>query len=289
MTDISPINVPADIRQVESVLLQYRNDICIYTEDKEDDKEFYVKLFDKLLSGTNVKVRDIYPLGNKITVIKKCQEDKSQNPKIYIVDGDIFLQFKQYPPVENLFRLDSYCIENYVVEKNSVEKLAYDLTGTKSMKVIKDEVNYTERTKQISKPLIELFFMLSVQAELTEKFEIKNIEQFLDKESGGLNTDKIQNRISEIKSALQKTGFSDAVIDERLCSRREKFAVSEDTFLKIVSGKDWIIPFWKKVITKTAGGKLKLRKETWKFKLVDFCSLDRLENLKQKIITTVKA
>ena len=66
-------------------------------------------------------------------------------------------------------------------------------------------------------------------------------------------------------------------------------AVSEDTFLKIVSGKDWIIPFWKKVITKTAGGKLKLRKETWKFKLVDFCSLDRLENLKQKIITTVKA
>ena len=111
----------------------------------------------------------------------------------------------------------------------------------------------------------------------------------MDKESGGLNTDKIQNRISEIKSALQKTGFSDAVIDERLCSRREKFAVSEDTFFKIVSGKDWIIPFWKKVITKTAGGKLKLRKETWKFKLVDFCSLDRLENLKQKIITTVKA
>ena len=44
MTDISPINVPADIRQAESVLLQYRNDICIYTEDKEDDKEFYVKL-----------------------------------------------------------------------------------------------------------------------------------------------------------------------------------------------------------------------------------------------------
>lgn len=289
MTDISPINVPADIRQAESVLLQYRNDINIYTEDKEDDKEFYVKLFDKLLSGTNVKVRDIYPLGNKSTVIKKCQEDKSQNPKIYIVDGDIFLQFKQYPPVENLFRLDSYCIENYVVEKNSVEKLAYDLTGTKSMKVIKDEVNYTERTKQISKPLIELFFMLSVQAELTEKFEIKNIEQFLGKESGGLNTDKIQNRISEIKSALQKAGFSGTVIEEKLCSRREKFAVSEDTLLKIVSGKDWIIPFWKKVITKIADGKLKLRKETWKFKLVDFCSLTRLDNLKQKIITTVKA
>lgn len=289
MTDISPINVPADIRQVDSVFLQYRNDINIYTEDKEDDKEFYVKLFDKLLSGTNVKVRDIYPLGNKNTVIKKCQEDKSANPKIYIVDGDIFLQFKEYPPVENLFRLDSYCIENYVVEKDSVEQLAYDLTGTKSMKIIKDEVNYRERTKQIFKPLIELFFMLSIQAELTEKFEIKNIEQFLDKESGGLDEVKVRNRISEIKSVLQKAGFPETVINEKLSSRREKFAFSEDTFLKIVSGKDWIIPFWKKVITKIADGKLKLRKETWKFKLVDFCSLTRLDNLKQKIITTVKA
>ncbi|MBO7595635.1 MAG: DUF4435 domain-containing protein [Bacteroidales bacterium] len=288
MTDISPINVPADIRQVDSVFLQYRNDINIYTEDKEEDKEFYVKLFDKLLDGTDIRVRDIYPLGNKSTVIKKCTEDHSPHPKIYIVDGDIFLQFKKYAPVDNLFRLDSYCIENYVVDKNSVEKLAYDLTGTKPLKTIKSEVNYDARTKRIAEPLVMLFFMISIQAELTEKFEIKNIEAFMDKSTCELDCAKIEKTISEITSAIKKTGVSETEINSKMSQRLSDFGISEKTLQTIVSGKDWIIPYWRKVITKISGGKLRLKKETWKFKLVDFCSLARLDNLKNEIIRTTK-
>ena len=290
MTDISPINVPADIRQAESVLLQYRNDICIYTEDKDADKEFYVKVFDRLLSGTNVRVRDIYPLGNKSTVIKKCQEDKSPNPKIYIVDGDIYLQFVDYTPIDNLYRLDAYCIENYVVDKKSVEKLAYDLDGTKPMKTIQNELKYDERTKQIAQPLIDLFFMLSIQAELTEKTEIKNVEQFLDKTSGDLNIVKIQKWITDISNAIQKAGHSQDVITEKLASRHAKFGYSANTLLKIVSGKDWIVPFWRKAIMKVIGSGLeKRKKEFWKFYLVNDCSLNRLDNLKHAIIKAVKS
>lgn len=287
MTDISPINVPADIRQVDSVFLQYRNDINIYTEDKDEDKEFYVKLFHKLLDGTGIRVRDIFPLGNKSIVIQKCKEDHSPFPKIYIVDGDIFLQFKEYAPMENLFRLDSYCIENYVVDKNSVEQLAYKLTGTKPMKAIKAEVDYDARTKNITEPLVTLFFMLSIQAELTEKFEIKNIEAYMDKTTGNLDCTKIEKRISEISSAIQKKGFSESDINAKMSQRLSKFGISEDSLLKIVSGKDWIIPYWKKVITKISGSKLG-KKEAWKFNLVDFCSLARLDSLKNEIIRITK-
>ena len=288
MTNISPINVPADVRQVEAVFMQYRNHITIYTEDKVEDRGFYVKLFNRLLDDTNIKVNDIYPLGNKNTVIKNCTEDHSPNPKIYIVDGDIFLQFKEYAPIENLFRLDSYCIENYIVDKNSVEKLTNDLTGgTKSEKTLEAEINYEARIKNITEPLVTLFFMLSIQAELTEKFEIKNVEAFMDKTTGELDRTKIEKRISEISATIQKVGFSESDINAKMSQRLSKFGISENTLLKIVSGKDWIIPYWKKVITKISGSKLG-KKEAWKYNLVDFCSLARLDSLKNEIIRIAK-
>lgn len=287
MTNISPINVPADIRQVDSVFLQYRNDITIYTEDKDEDKEFYVKLFNKLLDGADIRVRDIIPLGNKNTVIQKCKEDHSPFPKIYIVDGDIFLQYQEDTPVENLFRLDSYCIENYVVDKNSVEKLAYTLTGTKPMKTIKAEVDYDARTKNLTKPLVRLFFMFSIQMELTGQFKCNNVEEFMVKTTGELDRAKIENHISGISSAIQKFGFSESDINAKMSQRDSKFGMSENTLLKIVSGKDWIIPYWKKVITKISGSKLG-KKEAWKFNFVDNCSLARLDNLKNEIIRIAK-
>ena len=286
MTDISPINIPADIRQTESVFFQYKNDINIYTEDKDEDREFYEKLFKRLLNGTNIRINNIYPLGNKSNVIKKCKEDKSPNPKIYIVDGDIYLQFKQYPEIENLFRLGAYCIENYVIDQISVESTAYDLTGVKSKQQINAEANYSARMSKLEKPLTELFFMLSIQAELTEKFDIKNVEQFLNRQSE-LDAAKIQKEISAINSAIIKSGFSQDIINEKMSQRIKKFGYSPSTLLTIVSGKDYLIPYWKKIITRIAGGKLQLRKEAWKFKLVDYCDLSRLTSLKQAIVKTI--
>lgn len=36
-----------------SVFKEYRNTINIYTEDTEDDKEFYLQLYQRLLDGTS--------------------------------------------------------------------------------------------------------------------------------------------------------------------------------------------------------------------------------------------
>lgn len=40
-----------------SVFKEYRNTINIYTEDTEDDKEFYLQLYQRLLNGTSCITR----------------------------------------------------------------------------------------------------------------------------------------------------------------------------------------------------------------------------------------
>ena len=115
-----------ETRLAASVFKEYRNVIDIYTEDCEKDKEFYIKLLKKLLSNTGIVVNDIHPLGCRRTVIECCQNDTdTRRKKLYIVDGDIYLQYKDKEIIPNLFVLDAYCIENYVVCEKSICYVAY--------------------------------------------------------------------------------------------------------------------------------------------------------------------
>ena len=100
-----------EVKQVAAVFKEYRNSIDIYTEDKEEDKAFYVTLLQRLTQNTDIKINDIHPLGCKADVINACKSDDDRRRHcLYIVDGDIYLQYKTEEPVDNLYRLDSYCI-----------------------------------------------------------------------------------------------------------------------------------------------------------------------------------
>lgn len=108
----------------------YRNEIDIYTEDKKTDKEFYKALLSRLVEG-KVKINDITPLGCKANVLKAYDDQlkTSNRKKIFIVDGDLDLIIGTNRKSENnLVVLDSYCIENYIVdERASLELLYYSI------------------------------------------------------------------------------------------------------------------------------------------------------------------
>ena len=305
MTDFSPINVPDEISQVESVFVGYRNNISIYTEDEDKDREFYIKLFKRLLNGTSIVINDVHPLTNKDNVIKMCKKDNSTDPKIYIVDGDIFLQFEQYDPIENLFRLDAYCIENYVLDCNSVEMVTFDLLGgIKKMTDVRSYVKYEERMKHLEKSLIDLFYMFSIQAELDkQEYEMRHtsngvnesfddISYFLKKNTLELDVDTISTKIDAILSNLLNKGFTQEIINEKLLQRKNKYGYSLKTLLTIVSGKDFLIPYWIKVLNYILNTNKVGRmwgKEFWKYQLAGYCDLSRLTPLKEAIIKAVES
>ena len=133
----------AEQEQVASLFTAYRNEIDIYTEDEEKDKAFYRKLFSRLLNGSNIQISDVYPLGSSQDVIDACQRDNdTSRKKIYIVDGDIFIMFSPKPSMQNLFVLDSYCMENMVIDEKAICTTLCNRIGTMEFDDLKRAYNY---------------------------------------------------------------------------------------------------------------------------------------------------
>ena len=281
----SVINEPVQTRQLHAIFQQYRNDIDIYTEDKDSDKVFYVKLFKKLLEGTDIRVNDIHQLGCKNLVKEACNNDTDNSRKrLYIVDGDIFIQYEEQQEVPHLFVLESYCIENYVIDEVSVCRTAERFEGRRTFDEIKQLLNYDLLIEQIKVPLIDLFHCISIQSEFNRKFRIYHIGDFINSDID-IDINKIRNKIEETKDSLIRNGkITEEQYEETLQKREANFPYSKETLLKIVSGKNYLIPFFHKRINKCLSCNIQLPRESWKSNMVEFCNLSRLENLKNAII-----
>lgn len=275
--------------QAATVFKEYRNTIDIYTEDCDKDKEFYIRLLQRLLCDTGIVINDIHPLGCRRTVIDCCQKDNdTRRKKLYIVDGDIYLQYKDKEIIPNLFVLDAYCIENYVICEESICHVAYLLHARESYDTIRSILQIPQELNTIAQLLIKLFFYYSIQIELFGQYELRTIEAFMDKTSKCINNTLIESRIDEIITGLEKHGFTKEMINELYQQRERKFPYNIDTLLQIVSGKDYLIPYLRYCFDRKLKLNIKIPKETWKFNLVDNADLTRLISLRDAVVDAVK-
>ena len=275
-----------EVRQTAAVFTEYRNTIDIYTEDCEKDKQFYVKLMNRLLADTGIIISDIHPLGCRREVIECCKNDTDERRRrIYIVDGDIYLQYKEKENMEHLYVLDAYCIENYMICEDAICNVAYIFHARDSYERVKNILNIPQALNDIAEPLINLFFYYSIQMECYGQFCRMNIDPFIDKSIKQIDSSKIEKRIAEIRKGLINYGIPEEKLDDLFKKRKAKYPYNIDTLLKIVSGKDFLIPYFKYHIDRNLNCALRLPKETWKFNLVDKCDITKLEPLKQAILS----
>lgn len=126
-----------------STLFQEKNDIDIYIEDTAFG---YEKLFTLLLSRVfegEYRVNKIFPLGSRDQVIKKCQNESSNRPYLYIVDGDLFLLIGDtIKTKKGLYRLPFYCIENILCDGNAITEVLDEEEPTKSIQDIENSFDY---------------------------------------------------------------------------------------------------------------------------------------------------
>ena len=279
------IEFSTEVRQAATVFTQYRNTIDIYTEDKEEDKIFYVSLLTRLLAGTDIHIKDVYPLGCRNTVISCCQKDTdAKRRKLYIVDGDIYLQFRDKEKYDGLYVLDAYCIENFMICEESLCYLAFRLDGRKPFEEVKQLLNIPQVLNSLVHPLTDLFFYYSIQMELYGQYEILHIDAYLDDKRENIDNTKIENKIADIRSGLKSYGKEDNEIDLLLEQRKERFPYNLETLLTVVSAKNYIIPYFRHLINKKMEYNIRIPNESWKFNLVDKYEIERLNCLKEEII-----
>ena len=167
-------------KRLYSKFFSYRNDVDIYTEDEQKDKEFYNKLFSRLLNGSDIKINDITPLGCKQNVITRCKEEpESDRKKIFIVDGDIDLIFDNNEKgIKNLFVLDAYCIENLIIDERASTEFLYLNLGIESKENVNKALNFEKWINYNSEALIDLFLHFSISKEIGQNFILYNANRF---------------------------------------------------------------------------------------------------------------
>ena len=268
--------------QVASIFTAYRNDIDIYTEDENKDKPFYKKLFIRLLKDSGINIHDVYPLGSSDDVIEACQKDNDvTRKKIYIVDGDIYLMFNPKQVIPNLFVLDAYCMENLVIDEESVCNALCNFHGEKEYDEIKVLFQFDSLIQQHQDALITLFYYKALDQKYRGYFNLYSLSAYYDK-NFNLDLSKIELEQNLIKNNLISEGkITESEFERELSLLERMFPKNADSFLKIISGKDYLIHMISCHAKKTLNHKTGHSKEAWKYNFAQFCKLD----LKTAIIT----
>lgn len=228
-----------------SVFKEYRNTINIYTEDTEDDKEFYLQLYQRLLDGTSCIINDVTPLGDCDAVVREC--NKGNDPRgLYIIDGDIYLIYQPKSSSQNLYVHNAYCIENLIIDKEAYVSMVHDVICKKSMSKYRELLDVDNMFNGIIVPLIDLFLHYALEKKYRKAFTLKSIYCFCDQTKiPAIKVDLIVKEIEKIKKELVPNYISDIQYNEELEKLKALFPYSEETLLKIVSGKDYLLPFMK--------------------------------------------
>lgn len=268
---------------------KFRNDIDIYTEDKIADKEFYRVFFNRINAGT-IKINDVTPLGSKTLVLSKYNEfiaKKSSRKKVFIIDGDLDLITNTNPPQDDyLYIHNVYCVENYLIDEDAIVELIYYNDGEKSKEEIKQILGFDDWINSIS-CLCQLFFYCAILKAYGGGPEIKHATSFLKNNAGSAEYDEqkcLAYRDEIIGKCILKIGEQEKDPEKVLAEFYNKLSamwpISRDTLLKVVSGKDYLLPLVQFKINSLVNKNSCIPNKGLKLFLVNKCDVSSLDNLK---------
>lgn len=272
----------------------YRNEFDIFTEDRVADKEFYKSIFKRLFQD-KVKINDVTPLGCKANVLSayENQPEKVRRKQFYIIDGDLDLVIGTNRKSErNLIVLDSYCIENYIINENGAVELIYLSCGNVSKEEVKNRLDYEKWLGNNAKPLVDLFLHFAILKKHGGGPRLRNANEFLKHQQKETIIDQsaVEFYTAEIKKEIIKIladkGYQDpnGEYDEEIKNYRKSWNYDTDSLLKIVSGKNYLLPILQHRVSYCIGkGKMLIRNDSLKLFLANNSDLSRLNFLTEII------
>lgn len=282
------------VRAVVPQFKAYRNSIDVYTEDKASDSTFYRKLFARILDGTGIRIEDVYPLGDCDNVRRQCKAaslnyNQWKRPRLYMIDGDIYLMYSPKTQLPHMYILDTYCIENKLICEDALASAISCILATIEPDDVKKIIQFNGMFTPLVLPIMSLYYHMVLSKEQIGVFRLHNIEYFYDFSKNKLKCSEIQSYIKDVKSNVaSSTGMNSVELDSKIEDIRMRIQPTLTNFLKYVSGKDYLLPF----AIKSAVSKLKrnnhlslqLPKDSWKHHLAVFCDLSMFQDLKDAIL-----
>jgi len=223
-------------------LFQPLQDIDIFVED-ENDEVFYKKLFN-VICGESIKVARVVSLGGRSNVIQNAMSfDHGNRRAIFIIDGDLeWVSGESAPSVRGLYRLNGYCIENFLFCENAIARVISE-DAVIDEDTAKRKIDYKSWVDSISHPMLCLFASFVTVRHFTPSAPtVSQGAGTLCERSGKTKLDvtKVQNAVKASLSLAEQNSDRKSVgqFYKHTLSRLEKIPKP----LHCISGKDYLMP-----------------------------------------------
>lgn len=233
------------------------NDIDVFVEDTaSESKKVYVEILSRVL-GENVLISQVFPIGSKPTVVKRCKADQGARgkPAIYIVDGDYECVDDRTEEVPRLYRLKRYCIENYLIDPPAVVDVMSDDSIDDDVVSIAGKLQLDQWLDRLAPSLsaIVVAQMASNKKQCgmpTVRIELNRVQgEFRDH----IDPAKSSSLVDEYRQALDAR-WGAGTFDNMTAAFRAALALTdEQIFLRHMSGKALLMPLLRSRLKRRLG------------------------------------
>jgi len=220
------------------------NDIEVFVEDSACPNMWVKLLRNFLPDGT--KLNSVNILGSRKNVLAACRADQQDDnrKKIYIIDADLDIILKAPKPrLKYLYRLKSYCSENYLINEDSLTEVSTYFDTECSAAVAQMKLGYEDWFVQNGALLEKLFAYYAAASVLAPGTKTVSFSVYKLQEEGGnefnLCPRKVNQRIFEVTRILLAAAPKGEVRSVlSACSD----VAGKATAMHSVSGKDYLLP-----------------------------------------------
>ena len=262
------------------VFYDHLNEIDIYVEDTTIGFEkIYLKIFSRVFDG-KYKIKKIFPLGGKSSVIQEFSDNKSMisKPTIYIVDGDLdILSGGGCKSEPGFYVFPFYCIENIIIDNASLIKIGDEEDVLKSEVEVDNALDFN-RWIDGNMLLLDLFveYALCKLLAPTVQTVAYSITKLTLSKMGDIDEEKVNERICSIRGAIIDAVGNDVYLQNknRIYSRLKS---NRNEYMQFISGKDYLFPLIHtrlRTITKTKSSKINIQQ-----RLARICDISHLNKV----------
>lgn len=262
----------------QDIFYQQFNDVNFYVEDVDQENLYYAIL--KTIFP-DIKFNKIFPLNGKKNVIESANENKNNKNKIFIVDLDFDEILGKKKIIANLFYLERYSIENYLLDKESIFEMMKEKNPKLKDNEIERKINFKSIFQECHNTLKSLasFFLIIQQHNINKKYFKLTIARDIDINNWKCIGKEYEQYQNDLKRLLKEK-------DGRLqlnaqVKKTSSHFCSIDLMVKNIPGK-YILNLFKYYLIKK-GLIIQMTDESFTYKLAKEINEKSLSFLKEKV------
>ena len=259
----------------QSVFYQQFNEIDFFVEDS-DQENLYFTILKRLFP--NITTAKIFPLGGKPMVITHAAAHAQNRKSVYIVDKDFTDLVANTRQLPNLFYLDWFCIENYVLEEEPVVRFVMSEKPKTKEAQVRTRLAFPAFLAQAMSELQSLFalFLLVQRLGLGVKTTGTGVRKFCEKGTWTISKQQVNAYEQQIRAvssgkgiALKPEAFTQARADLTPPSHR---TISGKFLLDLLSVRLTVVYGIRSVST-----------DSLLYRLAEYCTFQNLHPLRDRI------